>query len=183
MALQNLGEVSIATESFPAALAYYKNALVNAEIIDQILGKAIAHNGIGKALAGLEEREAATQSYHQAMELYADLGAEWGITETRTSLAQIALAQDDEESALVYVNAILDFLEEDKILGFVVGPSECYFTCTKAREVLETTYNELQEQAAKIKDEELQRSFLENVPWNRDLVRLWEEKRYQRINP
>jgi hypothetical protein len=46
----------------------------------------------------------------------------------------------------------------------------------RAREVLEKGYAELQERAEKITDEALRRSFLENVPWNRELVKLWEEQ-------
>jgi hypothetical protein len=47
---------------------------------------------------------------------------------------------------------------------------------SRAREVLEKGYAELQERANKITDEALRRSFLENVPWNRNLVKLWEEQ-------
>jgi len=41
--------------------------------------------------------------------------------------------------------------------------------------VLENGYAELQERANMIKDESMRQSFLENVPYNRELVRLWEE--------
>jgi hypothetical protein len=47
----------------------------------------------------------------------------------------------------------------------------------RARDVLEGGYAKLQECATKIKDEGLRRSFLENVPYNREMVKLWEEQR------
>jgi hypothetical protein len=46
----------------------------------------------------------------------------------------------------------------------------------RAREVLEIAYLQLQERAAKIEEEALRRSFLENVPWNREIVKLWEKQ-------
>ena len=46
----------------------------------------------------------------------------------------------------------------------------------RTREVLEKGYAELQERAEKITDEALRRSFLENVPYNRELVKLWGEQ-------
>jgi hypothetical protein len=44
----------------------------------------------------------------------------------------------------------------------------------RARDVLEAAYAEMHEIANKIKNDDLRRSFLENVPYNRELVKLWQ---------
>jgi hypothetical protein len=41
----------------------------------------------------------------------------------------------------------------------------------RAEEVLRTAHQLLQERAARIEDERLRRSFLEKVPWHRELVK------------
>jgi len=59
-----------------------------------------------------------------------------------------------------------------------------YLTCyrvlhanadARAQDVLGTAYAILQERAANIKDEGMCRSYLENVPYHREIVDLWEE--------
>ena len=59
-----------------------------------------------------------------------------------------------------------------------------YLTCyhvlgaagdSRAAGVLETAYAALQKQAAKIPDEAMRRSFLENVPYHRAIVAAWVE--------
>jgi hypothetical protein len=89
------------------------------------------------------------------------------------------------DEALNQVDAILAYLEGGKGLGDGQGPTESYLVCIqvlqaardpRAREVLEKSYAELQERADKIKDPEMRQSFLENVPHNRELVKLWEEQ-------
>jgi predicted ATPase len=185
MALGNLGEVANDLKDFPAAQDYYEHDLVIAQTIDDLEGEATSLNGLGKALAGLEQWEEATQSYLKAMELFKEFGAWWGIARSRTGLARVALAQGDVEGALVFIEAILAYLEGGKGLGYGRGPTESYLVCAqvlgaagdpRAREVLERGHTELQERAEKITDEALRRSFLENVPYNRELVKLWEEQ-------
>ena len=86
----------------------------------------------------------------------------------------------------------MDYLETDHIIGYAFGTSECYLTCyrvfravgdPRANEVLERGYVEMHEQVAKLKDEELKKSFLKNVPWNRELVELWEEQEDKSKHP
>jgi hypothetical protein len=45
----------------------------------------------------------------------------------------------------------------------------------RARDVLERAHAKLQEQATKITDEAMRRSFLENVPYHREIVAAWSE--------
>jgi hypothetical protein len=49
----------------------------------------------------------------------------------------------------------------------------------RADEVLDKGYFELQHRGAKITDPAMRKSFLENVPSNRKLVRLWEETQHK----
>jgi hypothetical protein len=47
----------------------------------------------------------------------------------------------------------------------------------RVQEILEQAYNLIQERAATIEDETLHRSYLENVPENREILALWEERK------
>jgi tetratricopeptide (TPR) repeat protein len=186
MALGNLGSVAIALKDYTSARNYNDQSLIIAQAIGDLEGEAGALKIIGDTLADQEHFDKAAQDYLQALELYRGIGAEWGITETRTGLARVRQAQGDMEGALNHVNAILAYLKGAKGLGYGRGPTESYLVCfqvlqeagdPRTKQVLEIAYAELQERAEKITDEALRRSYLENVPWNRELVKLWEEQR------
>jgi len=185
MALINLGEVAIDLKEYPAARDYYEQSMAIARATNDQIGEGDALLGLGDTNAGLEMWDAASHTYMQAMEVYQKHNIEWGITNCRMGMARLALVQGDVQGALDHVDAILDTLVSDKRFGIYLHPTKCYLVCVqvlsaagdlRVREVLEKGYAELQERAVKITDEELRRSFLENVPWRRELVKLWKEQ-------
>jgi hypothetical protein len=104
--------------------------------------------------------------------------------ETLAGLARVALAQDDLSQAQAHVQEILNHLEEGTLDG-TYEPFRVYLTCyrvletdgdPRAGEILATAYDLLQERAAKIKDEAMRCSFLENVPAHRELVEVWKNR-------
>jgi predicted ATPase len=191
-ALEALGSVAKNKNDYLSALDFTKQSLDISEAIGNEERHGMVLILLGIVYTDLEEWDKATKSYQQAMELFEGTGLEWGIARSRNGLARVALAQGDVDLAMDTIEEILTYLERGKNLGYGQGLTESYLVCVqvlvvardpRAREVLEKGYAELQERAAKIKDPKLQKSFLENVPWNHEIVRLWEEKRYQRINP
>jgi tetratricopeptide (TPR) repeat protein len=185
MALYNLGGVAINLQEYPAARDYYEQSMAIARATDDQIEEGDTLLGLGDAYAGLEMWDAASHSYMQAMEVYRRHKIEWGITNCRMGMARLALVQGDVQGAVGHVDAILDTLESDKRFGIYLSPTKCYLVCVhvlsaagdlRAKGVLERGYAELQGRVAKITDEELRRSFLENVTWRRELVRLWEKQ-------
>jgi hypothetical protein len=51
----------------------------------------------------------------------------------------------------------------------------------RAQDILRAAYHLLQEWAARISDEEMRRSFLENVAAHREIIEAWEIRRQQKI--
>lgn len=99
--------------------------------------------------------------------------------------AELALAQGETGRALGCIETGLPFLENQT----------CYYQdCTyfleyliayrvlaasqdqRAAGVLAEAHRRLQEQASRITDEDLRRSFLETYPWTREITALWDEK-------
>jgi predicted ATPase/class 3 adenylate cyclase len=184
-AFGHLGQVAIARKEYTAARDYFEWSLVIAQAIGSLEGEGESLTGLGDANAWLEKWGTAAQAYLQALEVFRGFGAEWGVTDSRIGLAQIALAQGDVQGALGYVYAILAYLESGNRIGQYLRTTKCYLVCVqvlladgdpRAREVLGRGYAELQERAAKIEDDTLRRSFLENVRWRWELVKLWEEQ-------
>jgi hypothetical protein len=98
--------------------------------------------------------------------------------EAQAGLARVALAQEDPAQALAHVEDILEHLKTGTLDG-TYEPFRIYLTCVqvleavddeRAGEVLRTAKRLLHQRAATIEDEQLRRSFLENVPAHRALI-------------
>jgi hypothetical protein len=98
-------------------------------------------------------------------------------------LAGAALAQGDSSRARDHASEVLVCLDSGSPLGCEIGEFWVYLSCFqvlnttghhRAPEVLSAAHRLLMERAARLPDETLHRSFLENVAENREIVREWE---------
>jgi len=133
---------------------------------------------LGHALASLGRLEEAAESYRQAVSIRRQVGEHRLAVESLAGLARVALAREDLNQARAWVEEIMSHLESDSLDG-TDEPLRVYLTCyrvlradldPRAEAVLDTAHRLLQEQAAKITDEEMRRSFLENVAAHREIV-------------
>jgi tetratricopeptide (TPR) repeat protein len=175
--LAALGLVCHAEGDDEAARGYAQQALENGPP-DYHLGQGDSALVLGHALAGLGDRAGASDAYQQALDRYRQSGFLNPPMEALAGLARLALAGGDPGQAMVHVDDILAHLEIHSLDG-TYQPFRVYWTCyralkasddPRAAEVLRTAYHLLQERAAMIEDERLRRSFLEAVPWHRELV-------------
>jgi predicted ATPase len=178
LTLSNLGLLSHHLGDDEAAREYGQQALVAAQNLGDrdIQGHALTH--LGHALTGLDHLAKAAEAYQQALDIRRELGQPHLATEPLAGLARVSVAQGDLTQAQAHVEEILAYLETGT-LGGTNEPFRVYLTCyrvlranqaPRAQAVLNTAYNLLQERAAKISDEELRRSFLENVAAHRQIV-------------
>jgi len=137
---------------------------------------------LGRAAEGLGNMDVAATAYRQALDLRQALEQAQLVIDPLAGLARVDLAQRNLAQAQSEVEAILSCLEANPLDG-VEEPFRAYLTCyqvlcanhdPRARDVLTAGHNLLQERAAKISDEALRRSFLENVPAHRELLAIWE---------
>jgi tetratricopeptide (TPR) repeat protein len=141
-----------------------------------IEGHALLH--LGHALLALENLAEASDVYEQAIEVQRELGLAHLIAESRAGLARVALALNDHDTAKAYVAEILAHLAHDNLDG-AEEPLRVYLTCYRvfsaihdphAYDLLLKAHDLLQTRAENISDENLRRSYLENVSVNRDIL-------------
>jgi tetratricopeptide (TPR) repeat protein len=141
---------------------------------------------LGHALAGLGRLAESADAYRSALALRRELGQHNLAMEPLAGLARISLAQGDLSQAQAQVEEILSHLQMDApLVGSGQGligaeePFRVYLTCyrflkasqdPRAEDVLRTAHRLLDERAARIGDEELRRSFLENVAAHREIL-------------
>jgi tetratricopeptide (TPR) repeat protein len=144
-------------------------------------GEALNH--LAHALASLGQMDEATKAYQQGLAIRRELGEQNMAMESLAGLARVAMTQEHVIQAQATIEEILDHLKSSTLDG-TYEPMRVYLTCyrvleanqdPRAAEILATAHNLLQERAAKIEDEEMRRSFLENVPAHRELIEVWEK--------
>jgi predicted ATPase/DNA-binding SARP family transcriptional activator/class 3 adenylate cyclase len=164
-----------------AAREYSQHALSVIPNLDTLLAVELisVFDVLGHALAGLGCPAEAADAYRQALTLRRQWGQHHLAAEPLAGLARVALAQGDPARALAHVQEILDYLDGHPALLGTLEPLRIYMTCyrvllanrdPRAGEILHAAYHLLQERAAKIDDENLRRSYLENVAAHREIA-------------
>jgi tetratricopeptide (TPR) repeat protein len=143
------------------------------------LGLALTH--LGHALLSLGQLDQAADAYGQAIAIRRALGDLNLVMESLAGLARVAMAEGDLTQAQAHVTEILNHLQIGTLDG-ADEPLQVYWTCyrvlcanhdPRAPDILHTAHTRLQERAARIGDEEMRHSFLENVSAHREIVEAW----------
>jgi tetratricopeptide (TPR) repeat protein len=169
-----------------AARSYAQQVLRVIPDLDAILAIELisVFDVLGHALAGLGRLAEAADAYRQGLIKRREREQHHLTVEPLAGLARVALAQRDPAEALAHVDEILDYLTDHPELHGTLEPLRIYLTCyrvllasidPRAEKVLDTAYHLLHERAATIEDENLRRSYLENVAAHREIVALWEQ--------
>ncbi len=164
------------------AREYARSALELLRQAGDRLGQAAALRVAGHAELMLGEPASAGDHFSASRELFDELGLGHLAVEAITGLALLALAGNHIGAALGHVEVILNRqadgaslagTDEPLRIGLVGHQVLAAAGDARADEVLAATHAELQARAAKISDPARRDAFLDNVPWHRELVRLW----------
>jgi tetratricopeptide (TPR) repeat protein len=146
-------------------------------------------NSLGHALASLGAFEQAAEAYQQALSIRQEQGDRQKAADSLAGLARLGLKQGNLASASQHVEEILR-IESQAGLAGTTEPLRVYLTCyrvleacqdERAGELLKRTYAELEARKASIQDEALERSFMENVAANRELIAAYHARQSQEV--
>jgi predicted ATPase len=180
----NLAVIANLEGAYADARAFTEQALRLAREVDDRFTESTIAGCLGDALLGLGQPIEAAAAYRSAVDSLRALGLPYAATEAVAGLARVALAQGDIAAALAHCEEVLAFLERGGSLDGTNDPLHVLLICyqvlraasdPRAASVLERAHATLHEQAAKITDEAMRHSFLENVPYHRAIVAAWAE--------
>ncbi len=192
-ALTSLGLMYHELGDQAAAREYSQQSLTIAQALDDPLRQANALMHLGHALAAeaassswTRLREQAADAYEQALRIRRDLGQEHLAMDALAGLAHVAQLAGRMERARAYVDEILAYRQSRLAAGRhgledSGEPFRILLVCyqvlhaqrdPRADELLATAHRGLQREAARIGDEALRRSFLEEVAVNRRIGEL-----------
>ena len=178
----NLGTLRRNEGDAVGARAAYEQALAGARASGDQPAEGNALWGLGNVAVDARQLDKAAASFEAAVAVEQEARSPAKVQEAVAGLTQVALARHDLAGALAQAEAILAYLEEGGSLHDAEEPLGVELVCyrvlqasddSRAVAVLAAAYGRLQERAARITDETVRRSFLENVPYHRELVAAW----------
>lgn len=182
-ALFNLSLFTGAQGNFPLAKSYAEESIALVREIQYRSGEAIGLTFLGHALTGLGDLPEAKAAYQDALELNECMELSNLCCEPIAGLAQIGLLESDLVAAEQSAKEILAHLEKGGTLERIDHPNFVRVVCYKvlaaladpgAGAFLEEMHASLQDQAERIQDEALRRSFLNNVPWHQEILQYYQ---------
>ena len=180
ISLLNLGYISFLNGDAGRALQILEEARQSIEAIGDRPLLGYLENSTGRVLMEGGRAAEALAPLRRAVALREELEQPHLAAESRTLLAEALTLAGDGAGGLGMIEAALPVLEagafesaEDTLRGLLAayrvlsaaGDSRAEAFLTRANELLQTTAGEL--------DEPYRRSYLENVPWNRQIAALW----------
>jgi tetratricopeptide (TPR) repeat protein len=187
--LDTLGLISCHLGQSQRSLEYFAQALAIQRAVGNRRGEGYTLTHQGHALADLGQVEQAHEAFQQALSIRRDLNPDSGAAvDDLAGLARVALAQDDLSQARTWADQALDWMEQSGTEQ-VEYPIQAYAICyqvweataveqptdqARARAALEAGFQLLQQRAARIQDAAMRHAFLNNVPFNRELLASWQ---------
>jgi predicted ATPase len=182
--LSNLGLLAHRQSDYENGKVFSEQALEMARDLRarRLQGFALTH--LGHNLAGLGRLTEAADAYQEAIGTRRELARHDLTVESLAGLARTSLALGDLARAQEQVDEILTHVETGSLEG-AIEPWWVYLTCyrvlkagddPRAQEILAEGHRLLHEQAAKISDDDMRRSFLENVTVHQEIVAAFESQ-------
>ena len=178
VALFNLAHVSQRQGEHERALQQAQQSLELAEKVGERRIQGYAWTVRGCVLVSLGRLAEAESAFRRALALRRELGQPNVAMESLAGLVRVALARNDLSQACAYADEILEHLATGS-LGGSKDPLWVYLSCyqalhavqdARAEGVLAEAYGRLQEQATRIGDDRLRRSYLEDVDFHREII-------------
>lgn len=166
------------------ALALVRSSLDIAVVAQARHGQLYAWIKFGDTQAALGRLDAARQAYHQACTAALEIepGAQHNVS---AGLARVALADGDAVAALAALQPVLDHAAAAGTLDETDWPRQIELTCyqalasagdPRAADWLARAHTALMAQADALTDATLRQGFLQNVPFNREIVAAWAKR-------
>ncbi len=182
VSLLNIGLCRAELGQYEAARSPLEQALQIGQRTRGLRTQAAARHYLGLVFEGLRQPAAAAEAYSTAIRLWRRVGRSASAVDSIAGLVRVALAEGDQPAARHGVEELMAWLTSHGTAG-IEYPVRVYVTCIHALEALSDherarlalleAYALLMERANKIVDPELQDSFKERVPFNRELDVLW----------
>jgi tetratricopeptide (TPR) repeat protein len=140
---------------------------------------------LGDVCLEIDRVDEAEKSYMNSLAVFLQKGMDEYVYWVKIAQLKLLLRRGETQKALEELEKLLPipqkhvgyiknnfFLLQDYLTSYKVFKAN---NDGRADDTLRMAYQILTERAEMIEDEEIRKSYLENIPWNREIIRLWEE--------
>ena len=180
--LVNLSAMMVTQGNYSEALVHTIQALKISRDIGERSIEAWSLLYLGHANLGSGNYQEALNAYQKAFDIRQLLEQYSLSMETLAGLAQVELQSGNLANALSHAEKILKHLTDGGNLEGTEEPLRIYHSVyqvltengdPRADKVLENAYSILKEQASKIHEQAYKDIFIQNVPWRREIEKIW----------
>ena len=180
-ALVNLAWVASATGAWEVARSHAERGLAMKRRQEHREGEAEGLLWLGHALVGLGRLDEAEAAYEASITIRCELDQTALALAGEAGLTRVALNRGHFEDAISHAEVILDYLDRDESLEGTWEPLRIHLTVfaalhasgdERAGRVLRRAQQLLHDNAEKITDPGDQRSYLEAIPWHKEIQEL-----------
>ncbi len=188
----NLCTSNLMQGDYNSALDYAQKGLETAREIGDRSGVAWSLTFLGHIHVEMGELEEALTSYQDALDIRRSLNQPNLAMEPLAGFALVSLKRNNIPTAREHVEEILEYLDGGGTLDGTEEPIRVWWTCYHilhavkdpgSAQVLDNAYKLLEERANHINEDGLRRTFLENIPYHRDVLNAWEEHKRSEQGP
>lgn len=181
--LLNLAYISALNGEVERALLLYDEARGSTEAIGDRPLLGYIENGTGRTLLEDGRAAAALDFFRRALAIREELDQPHLATETRALLAEALMSTGEAVEPMGLIDQVLGFLESD-VLETTEDTLRAFLAAyrvlsaagdRRADAIMVRAYDVMQAAAASL-DEPSRQAYLQNVPWNRTIAALWEER-------
>ena len=189
--LVNLSSTASSQGEFDQAMGYAEQSLALGKSAGVLSLEAWAFTCLGHARYGLGQLLESEEAYQSALAIRNQLYQHALAMEQLAGLARVALASGDVQTAKGYTEKILAYLDGGSTLEGAEEPMRIYLTCfqvlktiedPRAVSVLKNAYDILEARAARIREPEARRTFLEVVPYHREIITAFSSGQVARVS-
>jgi len=188
----NLGLLAAYQGTYEQARADLENALEQYQQMGHRRGEANALHYLALVALWIGESDAAHETFHNVLALRQEIGETANARVTQTWLAVASLAAGKPEEARTLIQEACTQLVSEGYSGDY-PEQEIWWAAyrvwralgqdAQAQEALQRAHGLVQEQADRIQDPALRRSFLENVPVNREIMQAYGQAQHGEVGP
>ncbi len=177
------GMVALYERDFQTAHRYLAAALQLYQAIGDREGERNTRTFLGHAFFAAGQYPEAVEAYQQSLKIWGALMEGAGeASDTLAGFARALYATGNIQQAKEEIEKIVDNVMSGAVI-FTYEPFRVYLNCfhvlyrlgdPRARAIVDRAYNIIQEQAQRISEEHLRRTFMEKIPVIREIIAVWQ---------
>lgn len=181
----NLGLILPYLGEYERAAIHAQNGLRLSQQVHARMIQAVSWYALGNIAIETQDWENGELAYENAIRLYEEMALPHYVVESKSGLVCAYLAQQKSTEIPQLLSEILAYLDAGGRVSSVEEPVRVYLTCyqalealgdSKADDLLQQAYDLINQQLARLPDQQTRRGYVDNIPFHRAVMVAWQKR-------